>query len=178
VFFWHIGGTIAIVRYAFRDERMDLRFLALGALLPDIIDKPIALLFFSDLQASALVAHTLIFSGALMAAVVLATRRGRPRRRWMALAVGALVHLLLDFLWGAPETLFWPFLGLEFAPATGGDVGGYLGAVFGDPWRWVQEAAGLAYLLALYRKADLSDAGKRRKLVATGEIDAPIGRPA
>lgn len=96
----------------------------------------------------------------------------------MALAVGVMVHLLLDFLWGAPETLFWPLLGTEFAPATGGDVGGYLGAVFGNPWRWVQEAVGLAYVVALYRKADLANPGKRRRFIETGQVDAPIGRPA
>ena len=30
--FWHVGATIAIARYTFRDDRMDLRMLALGAL--------------------------------------------------------------------------------------------------------------------------------------------------
>jgi len=25
--FWHVGATIAFVRYAFRDQNMDLRFL-------------------------------------------------------------------------------------------------------------------------------------------------------
>jgi hypothetical protein len=39
--FWHLGASIAVARYTFRDERMDLRFLALGALLPDIIDTPV-----------------------------------------------------------------------------------------------------------------------------------------
>ena len=41
--FWHVGGTIALVRYTVRDERMDLRFLILGAVLPDLIDTPIGL---------------------------------------------------------------------------------------------------------------------------------------
>ena len=36
--FWHLGGTTALARYAFRDERMDLRMLALGAIMPDLID--------------------------------------------------------------------------------------------------------------------------------------------
>ena len=33
--FWHLGATVALVRYSFRDDRMDLRFLMLGAVLPD-----------------------------------------------------------------------------------------------------------------------------------------------
>ncbi|NNF65359.1 MAG: metal-dependent hydrolase, partial [Acidimicrobiia bacterium] len=60
--FWHLGGTVAIARYAFRDERMDLRFLALGALLPDLIDKPIAYFVFERYNATRLWGHTLIFA--------------------------------------------------------------------------------------------------------------------
>jgi len=45
--FWHVGATIAFVRYTFRDKAMDLRFLALGAILPDLIDTPIVTALFS-----------------------------------------------------------------------------------------------------------------------------------
>ncbi len=38
--FWHLGITVLIARYVFRDPNMDLRWLMLGSLLPDVIDKP------------------------------------------------------------------------------------------------------------------------------------------
>lgn len=173
--FWHLGGTIAIARYAFRDERMDLRFLALGALLPDLIDKPIAYFVFERYHATRLWGHTLLFASLLMVAVLLLTRRGRPRRRWMAVTVGVLIHLILDFSWAAPETLVWPFLGWDFTTVPA-DEGGYITAVLSDPWRWVQELAGLAYLVVLGRRADLGSAEQRTRLLRTGQIDVPIGR--
>lgn len=173
--FWHLGGTVAIARYAFRDERMDLRFLALGALLPDLIDKPLAYFVFERYSATRLWGHTLFFASVLMVAVLLATRRGRPRRRWMALTVGVLIHLILDFSWAAPETLVWPFLGWEFTTIPMNE-GGYLNAVLSDPWTWVQELVGLAYLVVLGRRAGLRFAEPRTRLLRTGQIDVPIGR--
>jgi hypothetical protein len=47
VLLWHVGATIAFVRYAFRDPNMDLRYLALGAVLPDLIDTPLGIGFWS-----------------------------------------------------------------------------------------------------------------------------------
>jgi len=28
------------------------------------------------------------------------------------------MHLLLDFMWQTPQTLFWPFMGVSFPPYT------------------------------------------------------------
>lgn len=172
---WHLGGTVAIVRYAFRDERMDLRFLMIGALLPDLIDTPIGLLAYSATGGVRLVAHSLLAASVVMVAVLLRTRRGRPRKRWMPLAVGMLVHLFLDAMWADPETLWWPFLGMSFSPADAAAVGDYLSGVLGD-WRvWALEAVGLLYLLGLARRASMLTPDARKRFVATGVVDAPIG---
>ncbi len=60
--FWHVGATIALIRYAFRDEAMDLRFLALGAVLPDLLDTPIGFVFWSTFGSVRLAAHSLLFA--------------------------------------------------------------------------------------------------------------------
>lgn len=176
VILWHIGGTIAIIRYSFRDERMDLRFLILGAVLPDVIDKPIGLIFYDSLGSTRLVAHSILFASILMVAVLLTTRRGRPRKRWMPLAVGVLVHLVLDFMWGSPETLWWPFLGWEFSQGDALTGGSYVGGVFSDWERWGLEAVGAAYLAYLWVQGGLSQPDRRREFVTTGRIDVSIGR--
>ena len=124
--FWHIGGTIALIRYAFRDERMDLRFLVLGAVVADLVDTPIGLVGYESLGAVRLGSHSLLVASLVMVAVVVLTRRGRPRRRWMALAVGMLAHLVLDAMWADQETFLWPFLGWEFTRPGRPTVGGYL----------------------------------------------------
>lgn len=174
--FWHAGGTIAITRYAFRDDRMDLRFLVLGAVLPDLVDAPIGLAFYGALESVRLVAHSLLLAGLVMTMVVLRTRRGRPRKRWMPLAIGMLLHLFLDAMWNDAETLWWPFLGLEFTPAGPATAGGYVTTILTD-WRvWALEAVGLVYLAALARRAHLERPEARSRLFATGTVDVPIER--
>ncbi len=172
---WHLGATVALVRYAFRDERMDLRFLLLGAVLSDVVDTPVGLVFYGSVGSVRLVGHSLLFASVVMVIVLLRTRRGRPRKRWMPLAVGLFVHLFLDAMWADPESLWWPFLGLDFSPADGAGVGAYLSAVLGD-WRvWALEAVGLVYLVVLARRAGLGEAAARREFAATGRVDVPIG---
>lgn len=172
--FWHVGATTAIARYTFRDDRMDLRMLALGAVLPDLIDTPLGLLFFDQLQSVRLVTHGLVVASAVMVGVVLSTRRGRPRKLWMPLAIGLLFHLLLDAMWLDPETLWWPFLGTEFSPAEQSTAGAYVQAVLSD-WRvWAGEVIGLLYLVYLWRAAKLTDPAARRRLMETGRVDVPI----
>lgn len=174
--FWHVGGAVAIARYAFRDDRMDLRFLALGAILPSFLDTPFGLAFYPTLQSVRLVGHTLTLVAAVMAVVVVRTRRGRPRKRWMPLAIGMLLHLLLDGMWTDPETLWWPFLGWGFTPAGEPTAGAYVVSVLTD-WRvWLTECAGLVYLVVLGRRARLGDPVARRRLLEDGTIDVPIDR--
>lgn len=172
---WHIGATIALTRYTFRDEKMDLRFLIVGAVLPDLIDTPVGLLFYESLGSIRLIAHSILFAAALMTWILVATRRGRPRKRWMPLAIGVLIHLFLDAMWADPETLWWPAFGLDFSDAGAATVPDLVGAVLSAWWVWAGEAAGLIYLLALARRANLNDAATRREFVATGRIGAPIG---
>lgn len=172
--FWHTGATIAIARYTFRDDRMDLRMLVLGALLPDLIDTPLGLIFYRQLGTVRLFSHSLLLAGAVMVAVVLATRRGRPRKFWMPIAIGLLLHLLLDAMWLDPETLWWPLLGWSFTPAGPATAMSYVGSVLTD-WRvWLGEAIGLGYLLYLARAAHLGAREPRRRLYSTGRVDVPI----
>lgn len=171
---WHIGGTIAIVRYAFHDDRMDLRLLIVGAVLPDLVDKPLALFGFDIWHSVRLVGHSLLFGACLMTGVLLLTRRGRPRKRWMPLAVGVLIHLFLDFMWTDAETLWWPFLGTAFTETGATGVVDYTIGLLRSPWMWVGEAVGLVYLLTLSIRGGLRSLEGRRTFVTTGRIDVPI----
>ncbi len=172
--FWHAGATIAIARYSFRDDRMDLRMLLIGALLPDLIDTPVGLIFYGNLGAVRLATHGLILAAVVMVAVVLSTRRGRPRKMWMPVAIGLLFHVLLDAMWFDPETLWWPLLGWEFTPAGADTVAGYLESVLTDWKVWLLELLGLLYLAYLWVAAGLSDRTKRETLIRTGRVDVPI----
>ncbi|RLE15856.1 MAG: hypothetical protein DRJ28_02990 [Actinobacteria bacterium] len=176
MFFWHIGATIAFVRYAFRDEAMDLRFLAAGALLPNLIDTPIGALMWTSWQAPRLWSHSLIFGSALMVVVLLATTRGQRRKQWMLLAIGVLMHLALDAMWADPGTLWWPFFGLEFTRSEFSMFGEYASAVMRDPWMWSGELLGVLYLSLLWQSSGLNRRDARSQLLSTGRVSAPIGR--
>jgi hypothetical protein len=173
--FWHVGATAAFVRYAFRDPAMDLRFLALGAILPDLIDLPIGMLWWSRFSTPRLVAHTLVFGALAMALVVITTRRGPRRKQLMLVAVGILLHLFLDAMWQDPETLWWPFLGGGLSETAYPTYGAYLADLLRNPVMWAGEAVGLAYLVILARRSGLGDAEARERLLTTGTVSAPIG---
>ena len=173
--FWHLGATVAVARYTFRDARMDLRFLAFGAIVPDLIDTPIGLVFWESFHSVRLWSHSLLASSVVMVAVLLRTRRGRPRRRWMAIAVGMLLHLFLDAMWDSQETLWWPFLGLDITEQAFSSVALYVGAVLSSPIVWAGEIVGAVYLFVLGRRGGLYGGEKRREFLRTGVIDVPIG---
>ncbi|MCL1593768.1 MAG: metal-dependent hydrolase [Actinomycetia bacterium] len=174
--FWHVGATIAFIRYAFRDEAMDLRFLALGALLPDLLDTPVGAIGWSIFATVRLWGHSFLFGTTVMVLVLLITRRGPARKRWMLLATGSLLHLGLDAMWNQPETLWWPFLGTVFSSTGFATFGAYAVNILADPLVWVGEAVGAAYLILLWRRSDLGDAAARQRLLKTGVVSAGIDR--
>jgi len=155
---------------------MDLRFLALGAILSDLIDLPIGIVFWSDFQAVRLAGHSMLFGALLMVIVLLITRRGIWRKRLILLATGVLLHLALDSMWQSPETLWWPFLGDGFQASGFASYGAYVADLVANPLVWLGEAVGLAYVAVLWRKAGLSDRDARRSFTRTGIVSAPIDR--
>jgi membrane-bound metal-dependent hydrolase YbcI (DUF457 family) len=176
VLLWHAGATVAITRFVFQDPKMDLRFLLLGAVLPDLIDTPIGLAWWPIFDTVRLSAHSLLFATVVMVGVLATTRRGRPRRRWMAVAVGVLLHLVLDAMWRQQETLWWPLFGVDFAASGFATVGAYLRWLFTNPIMWAGEGLGLAYLGVLAWRSELTDKEARNEFLTTGRVRAPIGR--
>ena len=174
--FWHVGATTAFIRYAFRDPAMDLRFLALGAIAPDLIDLPIGIAMWDTFASVRLTAHTLAFGALVMVAVLTFTRRGARRKRWMLFAVGILMHLALDAMWRSPETLWWPFLGTDFASTGFETYGAYLGDLLTSPVMWAGEVAGLAYVGWLARRARAEDPNVRRAFLRTGVVSVGLDR--
>lgn len=174
--FWHVGASMAFVRYAFRDPMMDLRFLALGAVLPDLIDLPIGIAMWSTLSNVRLAAHSMLFAAAILVAVLIATRRGVWRKRLILLAVGALLHLVLDAMWQSPDTLWWPFFGSGLAATEFATYGDYVTNLVSNPIMWLGEAAGASYVVYLFMRSGLRDRSARSSFLRTGIVSAPIER--
>lgn len=118
----------------------------LGALLPDLVDKPLGLLILGDAFGSGRIyLHTLAFLLVLLLAGALAFRRYGPAL--LAVGVGVASHQALDFMWEEPRTWFYPLLG-RFRPIN--TEGWFLREFLlelGDPVEWASAVALLVLLL-------------------------------
>ena len=171
---WHVGGTALIARYVFRDGAMDLRWLALGAILPDLIDKPIgSILFHEVFHNHRIFGHALLFPVAGLIAALVVTRRGSAARKGaFAVVIGVLVHLVLDGAWTTPEGFLWPLFGWSFSVASGSDFPTLVRSMVAEPFVWVGEALGAAYLVYLRRRY-LTGVDGVRSFLRTGRIPMP-----
>jgi len=104
------GALNLLQRKAGFFEDADYRVAALAALLPDLIDKPLSLLIFTDSKTSQGLAHTLLVHLLVSLIVLVWWRKG------LVYALAFNGHLLADRIWLYPHTLFFPFLGWQFEP--------------------------------------------------------------
>lgn len=169
---WHLAAITFLFRWIFRDPKVDMRFLALGAVMPDLIDLAAVTILGGD--RAELWGHSLLAPTLLTVIVLVSTRRGRRRRAWMALVVAWLLHLLLDGMWTDAKVFLWPAFGWDLP--VGGDAfwAAAWARALGDPFRWILEAAGIGYLVWLWVNSGLSRPAARATLVATGRL-SPLG---
>jgi len=137
---------------------IDIRFLLLGSMLPDLIDKPIGIYLFPGFfDSGRIFCHTLLFTILLtLAGFYLFRRSGKT---WLlALAFGVFMHLILDQMWLYPKTLLWPIFGLVFDKTCPENwLGNILLGLFIDPEVFIPELVGAAMLIwfavtLIYRK--------------------------
>ena len=137
---------------------LDIRLLLIGALLPDIIDKPLGnLLLRGTLNNGRIFAHTLLFAIMLfLPGLWLYLSR---RRTWLlALGIGVVAHLVLDEMWLDPRALFWPVYGWQWPSYTEVDTFSvWLNKLVHSPAVYVPEIIGTIILagfaaLVIYRK--------------------------
>jgi inner membrane protein len=168
---WHVASAVFVFRWVFRDPKVDYRFLVAGALVPDVLDLLTGTVLVPRLATGELAAHSLLLPSLVAVIVLLATRRGRRRRAWMAFVVGWLIHLLVDGMWATAEVFFWPLFGWGFSPGEAPFWPLAWRRALADPVRWVLEAVGFAYLVVLWRRHSLGDPEVRARLAATGRLD-------
>jgi hypothetical protein len=142
----HIEFTWAALNLAQRGagwfRGTDYRLMAVAALAPDLLDKPLALTLYSDTDAALFWGHNLWLHLAVWLAAWAAItfgarscmRQGEVRCRFVGILPYLLAfsgHLLADRMWGFRESLFYP-----------------LGAGYWHPWVHVGEPAAMlaAYL--------------------------------
>lgn len=155
------GGSGAETQTA--SPAVDYRFILVGSLLPDIIDKPLGAALFNNTRVFC---HSLLFLllASLAAFLIWKLYKGR----WgVYLCLGILMHLLLDSMWLEPVTFFWPFLGFSFPAHHGVSwIWGWLQQLT-QPAIYVPELIGGAVLLVFFIRVA---AGKKVALFVTRGI--------
>ncbi|AKB36705.1 hypothetical protein MSSAC_2115 [Methanosarcina siciliae C2J] len=93
---------------------IDPRYLVIGAILPDLIDKPIGeVIFASTFSSGRIIGHTLLFSLLLFMIGLYMYERSRDIRG-LSLTAGSFLHLFEDQMWSDPQTFLWPLFGWSF----------------------------------------------------------------
>jgi hypothetical protein len=111
-----------------QSRKIDYRFLLFGAVLPDLLDKPLTwFLLPNAFNDDHVFGHTLLFPLLLLIPGLRLARGGD--RRLLLVGFAALTHVLVDPVVLYPQALFWPLLGLEF-PESRSIPGGY--QIWGD----------------------------------------------
>jgi len=152
---WLVFGSIFLVWNVFQSSGLDFRLVAVGALLPTVIDAPFGAQSY---------AHTLLAAVVVLVVAMLATTgRGHRlrRRRALSLSIGWFSALVLGASWAHKELFWWPAFGTERPDAP----------LFG-PWPLVvvEEVLGLAAAWWMWTRFGLRDPQRRRTFLHTGRL--------
>lgn len=157
MFLWFIGTAVVSVWYVFRDPRFDYRMLAVGSILPDVIDLP---------GGHAHWAHSLTVAVGTLILVMLVTIGRRPiRRLLLAVPIGMLMHLVWDGAFASTKVFWWPFTGSWGNVRVPSLQRGWLNVAF--------ETAGALLLAWMWRRCELADPGRRDALIRHGLLVQP-----
>jgi hypothetical protein len=158
VLLWFIGPSILLVWAVFRSPSADYRMVAAGSVLP-LVELPIG---------EPRVLHSLT-GAALLLTFVMVVARGRRvvQRQLLGLAIGVLMHLVLDGAWADTHAFWWPFLGLEWSTSELPELGrGAFGLVL--------ELLGAAACWWGWRRFRLDEPARRHLFITTGRVGRDI----
>jgi len=148
---------------------VDYRFLILGSLLPDIIDKPIWMFTASNFPWNGRgYAHTFLFNFVLLIiGLILSICLGKT---WfLTISVGSFFHLIFDQMWRLPVTLWWPLLGPIPRETTAGWLPSLWQALISNPYIYISETIGFIIILYLFLRLLVSH--RVIFFLKTGNID-------
>lgn len=157
---WLACGSIFGVWNVFQSPGLDFRLVALGALLPLLLDAPFGAQSY---------AHTLLSAVVVLAlAMALTAGKGRRlrRRRALSLPIGWFTGLVLSGAWAHKTVFWWPAFGWSRPSAP-----------LLAPWPivLVEELLGAAAAWWAWTRFALADPARRRRFFRTGRLAIEVG---
>ncbi len=170
-FFGHIGITAGVIQGVNQStgRKIDLRKAMFLSVLPDLLDKPVGVLYPNVFgNHTRLWGHSLLVAG-LVLGLLLALGR-RLRYPWILWGT-YLGHFLLDRLWiNDYAAMFWPFA-TERIPLATTILKKWHDSIY-QPWSIFGELTGLLILIYLYGSYRLDRPGRWRQFWRTGNLTA------
>lgn len=149
---WFAACAVMGAWLVLRDQSFDYRLIVVGALLPDLLDVGLG---------HRGLGHTLVFAVGCLAVVMAVTVNRRPlRKRLIAIPVGLLAHLVLDFVFTQQRLFWWPAFGSWRSYAV------YPPLVV----LALRELVGVVVAVQIVRRFGLGDRDRRREFLRTGRI--------
>ena len=159
----HLGITlivfILLLKYLNKNIGIyDIRLLAIGALLPDLIDKPLYILKLSPGRGYS---HTLVF--------LLIVCYASWRFKLLELAFGTIMHFVLDLMFLERKIFLWPIDGfkMQYAIRT---ASYYWDKIFTVGFILVAEFIGLICLLYVFVHYRLYKCHNLKELLSKGRL--------
>lgn len=155
-FFGHVGITVGAIhsinqKFARQGGSLiDLRKAAVLSLGPDLIDKPIGLLYRNVFENhTRLFAHHALFSVLIL---VLFWRQKQMLAHWMLMWCVYFGHIVLDRFWDVHgiKNFLWPLCGP--LDSMNPNISARWYAALQEPYNFCGELAGIIILLVLFRK--------------------------
>ena len=156
---WFAFGSIFGVWNVFQSPGLDFRLIAVGALLPLVLDAP----FGAQSYAHTLLSAVLV----LVLAMAFTAGRGRRlrRRRVLGLPIGWFTGLVLSGAWAHKEVFWWPAFGWSRPSAP-----------LLAPWPLVivEEVLGAAAAWWAWSRFALADPARRQRFWRTGRLEIAV----
>jgi len=157
---WFAFGSIFGVWNVFQSPGLDFRLVAVGALLPLVLDAPFGAQSYAHTLCSAVVVLVLVMA--------LTTGRGRRlrRRRLLGVPIGWFTGLVLSGAWAHKEVFWWPAFGWSRPSAP-----------LLAPWPVVivEELLGVAAAWWAWSRFALADPARRQRFWRTGRLEIAVG---
>jgi membrane-bound metal-dependent hydrolase YbcI (DUF457 family) len=152
-----LGLVLGLAIAKHLDDRRLIGFCALGAVLPDLLDKPVGhVLLAESLNSGRIFGHGLLFL-ALLAITGIFLMQRRQSFALLAVAAGTLSHQVIDMMWAMPVTWYFPLLGpyepYKFTDYFGGAILAEVSSL--SEWIFLAASAGIALAACRGRCPDL-----------------------
>lgn len=171
-FFGHVGITVGAIHRFSNSKKsspsIDYRWVAIGSILPDLLDKPVGLLYPNLFgNNTRLAAHS--WFSCLTLLLFAAYFYKKHNLKW--LTVSYLMHMILDQMWGQRERIIflYPFLGNPIPWAESATTRWLL--FYQNSYTVTGELLGILILIKISLKYNLFKIENFKKFLSTGKLE-------